>query len=92
MMVQWKASMERRGLKVNIGRTKMMVSGGSEFEVDPVQLGRHPCAVRGRGVGVNFMLCTICCKCCHKRCSRLRTLNFLDGQIDMDTLKSCQSI
>ena len=45
MMVQWKEAMERRGQKVNIGKTNMMVSGGENS--DPVQLGRYPCAACG---------------------------------------------
>ena len=73
MMVQWKEAMERRGLKVNIGKTKMMVSGGEDS--DPVQLGRYPCAACGKGVGVNSIICTECGKWCHFRCSGLRTLN-----------------
>ena len=34
--------MEITGLRVNVGKTNLMV-----------QLGRYPCGMRGRGVGVN---------------------------------------
>ena len=71
--MQWKVAMERRGLNVNMGKTKMMVSVGSY--VDPVQLSRYLCADCGKGVGVNSMLCIQCRKWCHKKCSELRILN-----------------
>ena len=73
MFIRWKEVMELRGLKVNIAKTKLMVSGASDDE--PVQMGRYPCGVCGKGVGVNSILCTRCGKWCHKRCSGLRTLN-----------------
>ena len=42
-----------------MGKTKLIVSGASGTE--PVQLGRHPCGVCGRGVGVNSIPCTRWC-------------------------------
>ena len=72
MVVQWKTAMECRVLNVNIGKTKMMVSDGSD--VDPVQLGIYSCAVCDRGLGDNCMLCTQCGKWFHKTCSGLHTL------------------
>ena len=69
----WKQKMERRGLKVNIGKTKLMVTGRENME--RVQSGRFPCGVCGRGVGANSILCVVCDKWCHKKCSRLRNLN-----------------
>ena len=65
--------MERRGLKGNMGKTKLMVSEASDTE--PVKMGRYPCGVCGRRVGVNSKLCTRCRKWCHKRCSGLRSLH-----------------
>ena len=52
---EWKADMEMRGLKVNMEKTRNMITGGVRPE--PVQLGRYPCAVCGRGVRVNSVLC-----------------------------------
>ena len=72
MFGRWKEAMELRGLKVNIAKTKLMVSG--ERDSDPVPMGRYPCGVCGRGVGVNSILCTQCGKWCHGRCSGLRSL------------------
>ena len=47
--------------------------GGEGGEV--VQVGRYPCGVCGRGVGVNSILCISCNKWYHKRCSRLGRLS-----------------
>ncbi len=73
MFQLWKSKMEQRGLKVNITKTKCMVTG------NPPQInlerGVWPCGSCGRGVGQNSILCTICLKWCHKRCSGLRRLN-----------------
>ena len=71
--IDWRQAMERRGLKVNMAKTKMMVTGKKIEE--NIQVGRFPCGVCGNGVGVNSILCTECDKWCHKRCSGLRKLN-----------------
>ena len=56
-------------------KNRYMITGGVRPE--PVQLGRYPCAVRGRGVGVNSILCVSCGKWCHKKCSGLRAQNMV---------------
>lgn len=50
----------------------MMVTG-KKME-DEVEVGRYPCGVCGSGVGANSILCTVCERWCHKRCSGLRSL------------------
>ena len=55
----WKEAMEKRGLKVNIGKTKILVTGKQEEVLD---CRRLPCGVCGRGVGVNSIFCTTCNK------------------------------
>ena len=67
MFGEWRRAVERRGLKVNLEKTKMMVTGGEV--VDVVRVGRYPCGVCGHGVGANSVLCTACGEWCHKRCS-----------------------
>ena len=56
MFGEWRQAVERRGLKVNFEKTKMMVTGGEVGDV--VRVGRYPCGVCGRGVGANSVLCT----------------------------------
>ena len=77
MFNRWKVGMERRGLKINLGKTKFMKTGKEAKE--KVQSGRWPCGCCGRGVGVNSILCIDCNKWCHKRCSRLRNLNGVEN-------------
>ena len=73
MFGEWRRAVEKRGLKVNLEKTKMLVTGGEVRDV--MWVGRYPCGVCGRGVGANSVLCTACGKCCHKRCSGLGRLS-----------------
>ena len=69
----WKSAMESKGLKVNLSKTKILVTGKECESV--ITSGEYPCGVCGRGVGVNSILCTECRKWIHKRCSGLRSVN-----------------
>ena len=72
-LAEWKVAMEKRGLKVNLQKTKLLVTGKKRDTA--VESGRFPCGVCGSGVGVNSILCTSCNKWTHKQCSGLRNLN-----------------
>ena len=66
---KWKDAMERKGMKVNMGKTKVMVSGeGGERVVSKVD----PCGVCDRRVKSNSVLCVGCGKWVHKRCSGVK--------------------
>ena len=66
---KWKMALEKRGMKVNMNKTKIMVTGKESV---PIRSGRYPCGVCGRGVGVNSVLCVQRSLWCHKRCSGLQ--------------------
>ena len=66
---KWKACMEAKGLKVNIGKTKVMVGGEGTGAVE--ETGKFPCGVCGKGVARNLLKCTICAKWIHKRCAKI---------------------
>ena len=51
-MNKWKEYMEEKGLKVNIGKMKVMISGKTCGEVE--RTGKWPCAVRA---GMVMMTC-----------------------------------
>jgi len=68
--VEWRKDLELRGLKVNIKKTKMMVTGKSSTQ--KIKTGKWPCGCCGKGVGCNSILCTVCKNWCHKRCSGLK--------------------
>ena len=57
-IMKWKAGMEEKGLRVNMGKTKVMRCRTGTGEV--VKFGKFPCGVCRRGVGVNSIKCTSC--------------------------------
>ena len=66
-----KNSVESKGLRVNIVKTKVMISAlnqGPSF-----QFGKHSCGVCFKGVGVSSILCTLCNHWVHKHCSGLKS-------------------
>jgi hypothetical protein len=66
---RWKSVIERKGLKVNMGKTKVMVSGeGGERVVS----GIDPCGVCDKRVKANSVLCIGCKKWVHKTCSGVK--------------------
>ena len=66
-LIDWKAGLADRGLRVNMGKTKFMVSG-TGLDV-PKDTGRYPCAVCRQGVGAHSIFCGSCKHWVHKRCS-----------------------
>ena len=61
-VADWRASLIGKGLKVNAGRSKVMVANS----------GKWPCSVCGKGVQANSVQCTVCKKWIYKQCSGLR--------------------
>ena len=66
---KWKEAFESKGMKVNIGKTKMMVSD-SEGEVLKSKI--DPCGVCGNRVMSNYVLCKQCGKWIHGRCAKMK--------------------
>jgi len=66
----WKEGMEEKGLRVNMGKTKCMISGS---QLDRLQkTGKYPCAVCLTGTGSNSIYCGICSCWVHKKCSGIK--------------------
>ena len=64
--------MEKKGLRVNAGKTKIMICGTG---LDLLQSsGEFPCAVCCTGVGSNSIFCNGCKHWVHKKCSGLKRL------------------
>ena len=63
--------MEDKGLKVNVGKTKMMVIG-TEGEIVLSKI--DPCGVCGKGAGSNAVCCTQCTKSIHGRCTKMKKI------------------
>ena len=56
---RWRSALEDKGLKVNVGKTEMMVSG-TEGEIVLSKI--DPCGICGKSVGCNAVCCTQCTK------------------------------
>jgi len=60
---EWNDNVKNRRMRVNMNKTKVMISGERR---KPVQkAARWPCDVCGRGVGSNSIECTSCQKWVH---------------------------
>ena len=66
---EWKMAMERKGLKVNMGKTKVL---GVREGVKGREEGEYPCAVCRKGVGCNAIMCGECESWVHKKCSGIK--------------------
>ena len=65
---KWKKGMELRGLRVNIGMTKVMRCHQVRIgQAD--DSGKYPCGMCREGVGDNSIMCVACHRWVHKRCS-----------------------
>ena len=69
-VAEWRSSLLDKGLKVNAGKSKVMVgsSGGKMI----VNSGNWPYGVCGKRVQANDVQCTLCIKWVHKRRSGVR--------------------
>ena len=67
----WKTEMEKKGLRVNMGKTKIMESGTN---LDVLKKsGKYPCGVCQSGVGSsNAIFCGGCKRWVHKKCSGIK--------------------
>ena len=71
--LKWKEAFESKGLKVNLGKTKVMVCGGntkdgmSKSKVDPC----GACSLRAKANSVLFLQCG---ECIHSRCAGMKRL------------------
>ena len=66
---RWRRALEGKGLKVNVGKTKMMVNG-TEGEITSSKI--DPCGICGKRVGSNAVCCTQCMRWIHGRCTKMK--------------------
>ena len=66
----WKTNLESKGLRVIVGKTKIMVSAHNATK--PVETGKCPCGMCNKGIGSNSIKCLICGFWVHKRCSNVK--------------------
>ena len=65
----WKSNMESKVLSVNVGKTKIMISGADMNTLK--DSGKFPCGVCRTGVGSNSIYCNGCKHWVHKKCSKI---------------------
>ena len=68
--IRWKAAFAGKGLKINLGKTKVMESGGGSGIVVLAKI--DPCSVCGKKAKINCVRCKTCKKLVHTRCARAR--------------------
>ena len=70
---EWKDNVESKGTRVNMNKTKVMISDMISGERQKVRQKavRWPCGVCSKGVGSNSLQCTSCQKWVHKKCGRV---------------------
>ena len=66
-IMEWIARLKEKGLRVNMGKTKVMNCKTGIGQVE--NTGKFPCEICRKGVGVNSICCTFCKKWIHRRCS-----------------------
>ena len=66
---RWRSALEDKRLKVNVGKTKMMVSG-KERKIVLSKI--DPCGICGKTVGPNTVCCTQCTKWIHGGCTKMK--------------------
>ena len=71
MIRQWKDGMVQKGVKVNMGKTKVMNCKVRQGQAE--NSGKVPCGICRKGVGRNSICCTKCKKWIHKKCSGIRS-------------------
>ena len=69
-LTEWKDDVENKGMRVNMNKTKVMISG--ERQKVRQKAVRWPCGVCSKGIGSNSLQCTSCQKWEHKQCSGIK--------------------
>ena len=69
MFALWKNQLSDFGFKINIAKTKHMITGDTVMHQS---MTKWPCSVCKKGVGNNSILCTQCQLWCHKRFSKTK--------------------
>src|SRR5579862_733125 len=74
----WNVSVEAKGVKVNVGKTKVMHCQAKNCKNNVIQDSgkgpKCPCGMCGNGVGRISIRCVDCSKWIHKRCSRYKVV------------------
>ena len=78
----WKRHLEAKGLRVNMGKTKIMICGKNLHSLK--DSGKHSCGVCRKRVGSSSIFCDGCQSWIHKKCSGFK------GRFKADTKYRCK--
>ena len=67
----WKATLESKGMKINISKTKLQVSGTGETSRSKID----PCGMRSKRMMANSIIYTKCRSWVHRRCTKRKKLS-----------------
>ena len=71
--IRWKAAFEGKGLKVNLGKTRVIESSSGGGVVVLAKI--DPCGVCGKRAKVNCVRCKTCKKWIYARCARVKRVS-----------------
>ena len=85
--IKWKEALESKGLKVNLGKTRVMVSGGITKD-GMSKSNAYPCWVCSLRVKANSVLCVQCNKWIHSKWTGVKSVtNKFPGNL---TCRQCE--
>ena len=87
-----KTLLEKRGMKANVEKTKVMALGRSPSEKKGSGQTRYPCSICSKGVGSNSINCRTCDLWYHKRCSGLQSLKRIEDTFELPYLQQEDSL
>src|SRR5437870_3051237 len=67
---RWKESLETKGLRMNLSKTKVMRCSDRDRQLQAS--GKFPCGICKKGVRSNSIECTGCKKWIHMKCSCIK--------------------
>ena len=71
----WKSALDSQGIKMNLMKTKVMVSKIGQITVK-LSSKKDPCGIRGRKTMLNAVLCKSCGNRIHERCAKIERVTF----------------
>ena len=86
----WKQAMEAKGLRVNMGKTKVMVSGKGLGPATKKE-GKYPCSICHKGTRNGAIACTSCRQWVHlaAKCSGVQVKSLAKEQVSAYVCRAC---
>ena len=85
---EWKIALESKGLRVNMGKTKVLEACGGGIAVEESK--EDPCGVCGKRVMRNSCICTTCQKWIHAKCAGVKKIT--NRMAENFVCKKCRDI